>query len=145
MSAPDVRRMWLVGHGRMRWPEARAVLDGLSCAWADLEGWHQGLECPVERPLATHLWGWSSDRWARVYLDGDTAVVGVLSAVEPPEGEPVEVELLDGRPWGEDEQRLPRDARRWGATRPVLLEVRGLTRCTFIHLGEPIGAESGSA
>lgn len=68
----------LHGFGSVGWPRVRELCAGLTCAWADYTGFQQG-ECPDQPPPYTHLWGWSASRLARVRIDGDQGVIGLLT------------------------------------------------------------------
>jgi hypothetical protein len=67
----------LCGTGWITWPEVRTVLAGWEATWSDLDGAHLG-ELPEEIPAGTHLWAWQADVWARVRIDDDQAVIGLL-------------------------------------------------------------------
>lgn len=65
----------LHGYGRVDWDTARALLDGCACAWTDIDGVHLRDTPPRHLPTgASHLWGWSADRLARVRFDTGTCV-----------------------------------------------------------------------
>ena len=117
----------LFGHGRLPWSDVRRLAEGLTCAWADLDGWHEG-PAPDEAPISTHLWGWGRDRWLRARIDGDTAIVGELSLGGA--GEVVTVAVRDGIPWGDD-ARIPARAAHAVSAPVTLLEVQGLSRVAF--------------
>jgi hypothetical protein len=51
----------LIGHGRQPWSEIRPLLEGCTCAWADLDGFHAEPP-PADPPLATHLWAWNDGK-----------------------------------------------------------------------------------
>jgi hypothetical protein len=68
----------LHGLGSLCWPDVQAVCDGMTCAWADYNGFHED-ECPAEAPPYSHVWGWAPDRFVRVRVDGEQGVVGVLT------------------------------------------------------------------
>ena len=70
---------WLEGTGRTQWSEIQPQLEGMTCAWADLDGFHVEA-VPREQPVTTHLWGWAPDRWVRVRVDPAFCVAGFLSA-----------------------------------------------------------------
>lgn len=123
--------MRLLGLGRMPWADARRYLEGLQCAWMDLDGWHEG-DPPVEAPFASHVWGSSSDTWARVRVDDGDAIVGLLMR-SGDRGEPVEVEVAQAVPWGND-KRLPARSQHLGTRQVNLLEVSGTTHVTFVDL-----------
>lgn len=54
---------------------AVALLEGFQCAWADLDGWHNGENTPQELPITTHLWAWNESARLRVRVDGKRALV----------------------------------------------------------------------
>lgn len=101
----------LRGLGRTTWEQARPHLATLTCAWADLDGFHVGPP-PDERPVATHLWAWSPQRWARARFDGDEVITALLDRVDNADatatgpGEPVTVTTRPLVVWADDE-RLP--------------------------------------
>jgi hypothetical protein len=95
----------LHGFGPVGWARVRELCAGLTCAWADYAGFHEG-ECPDQPPPYTHLWGWSAGRLARVRIDGEQGVVGLLTpAPAPIPGsvlhEPVEVVVTEVMNMGE--------------------------------------------
>lgn len=51
---------YLSGQGEVEWSQLREDARGLTCAWADYEGFHIG-SCPDDAPPYSHIWGWSSD------------------------------------------------------------------------------------
>ena len=77
VDMPRPTHGWLLGHGRQRWEQTRALLDECTCMWADLGGWHVA-SAPADAPLATHLWAWGNARWLRVRVEGVTAICGEL-------------------------------------------------------------------
>ena len=76
MTESDV----LCGTGWVPWAAVRELLGGWDAAWSDLAGAHLGV-LPEEAPSATHLWAWRGDVWARVRIDDDEAVAGLLHPV----------------------------------------------------------------
>ncbi|MQS09973.1 hypothetical protein [Streptomyces alkaliphilus] len=89
------------GYARLPWDEARALLDGCECTWADLDGIHLTDAPPERLPVgATHLWGWSAARYVRVRFDLDTVHLAVLTT-ESPTGEPPLNELTPAPRWRE--------------------------------------------
>jgi len=124
-------RCELVGFGRMSWSAVLETLDGLDCAWADLDGWHMA-PAPHAPPITTHLWGWSDERWARVRVDGTDGIVGRLS--RSPTGN-VEVQTRRAMGWGDNRGRIPATSQAWLDTEVTLLVVGGLTKVTFVHCG----------
>jgi hypothetical protein len=75
----------LIGHGLVPWERVVELADGLSCAWADYQGFHLG-RCPAAAPPSSHLWGWSGNRLLRVLVDGEQAIVGELLLAGPVDG-----------------------------------------------------------
>jgi hypothetical protein len=80
---------YLAGLGHRTWNDVRQICAGMTCAWADYDGYHlvKGGGCPAAAPPYSHLWAWSPELLVRVRVDGDHGVVGILttSAVEPPD------------------------------------------------------------
>jgi hypothetical protein len=78
---------YLAGLGRRGWNDVRQLCAGMTCAWADYDGYHLVKDdgCPADAPPYSHLWAWSPDQLVRVRVDGDHAVVGVLTTnpIEP--------------------------------------------------------------
>lgn len=124
---------WVSGLGWVPWARARAEFARMTCAWADLDGWHIAA-APDNPPLTTHLWAWSPGRWARVRMDGESGVVGLLSYGREGD-EQVEVRLRGARPWGTGALRIPATSDRWLDTGFTLLDVAGLCPVTFVHQG----------
>lgn len=69
----------LVGLGTVAWTDLIDLTRGMTCAWADYEGFHVG-SCPILAPPYTHLWAWSGDgtRTIRVRIDSGQPIVGML-------------------------------------------------------------------
>jgi hypothetical protein len=124
--------------GRMPWPEARTLLAGTTCTWADLHGFHiePADRLPAEVPQSTHLWAWADDRCVRVRVDGTDALVAVLR----PDGRPgtaVSIRTRPGLPWGADDKQvgpLPPGAH---SLRFELLELLGPSPATFVRATAP--------
>lgn len=132
-SGTRMRTMCLTGYGRLAWANVERLLAGLSCAWADYEGFHVGRPCPGQAPPYSHLWAWNDDatRLVRVRVDGDEGIVGELTNGSPLAAgggggaaassgaaaavggcEQVEVRVSPGFCWGDDPQlgrRLEQD------------------------------------
>ncbi len=89
----------LLGYGQQDWPRVVELARGMTCAWADITGFHVGA-CPQTVPAYSHLWAWSAghDRLLRARIDGDRAVVGVLTTAGPDPSALAneQVEVLDG-------------------------------------------------
>ncbi|KUJ38381.1 hypothetical protein ADL25_24480 [Streptomyces sp. NRRL F-5122] len=122
-------------HGRMPWPEARALLAGTLCAWSDLDGFFVAPadELPQDVPQATHLWAWDMQRCVRVRVDGREAMVAALHPGESSDGELVTAHIRHGTPWGPDDKQagpLPEAAH---ALSFELLELPGPTPATFVR------------
>lgn len=103
----------LCGTGWVPWHEVHTLLDGWDSVWSDLDGAHVGV-IPVETPTGTHLWAWRGDTWARVRVDEDEAVVGLLHAPgQCPRGDACSGTLVTTTPatqassWQEPHIRLP--------------------------------------
>ena len=47
---------YLSGQGEVEWSQLRKEAGGLTCAWADYDGFHIG-PCPDEAPPYSHIWG----------------------------------------------------------------------------------------
>jgi hypothetical protein len=73
----------LHGFGSLPWAEVQAVCAGMTCAWADYDGFQEG-DCPTQRPPYSHVWGWSPGRFVRVRVDGEQGVVGLLTVNQAP-------------------------------------------------------------
>ncbi|MEU5524513.1 hypothetical protein ABZ759_28610 [Streptomyces sp. NPDC047860] len=126
-------------HGRMPWPQARTLLAGTTCAWADLDGFHilPATKLPDDRPpLATHLWAWSEDRCLRLRLDGAQALVAALhlqGASQETDESAVRVYVRSGVPWPSGHDRvgpLPDAAE---TLTFELLELAGPAPATFVR------------
>lgn len=119
---------YLIGLGRLPWPGIRDLCSGMTCAWADYDGFHrqQQPQLPDQAPPYSHVWAWGSDHAVRVRLDQDEGVVGVLTT-NPNAwpgallSEPVEVTERDA--WQHQAD----------ATTIRLLEVAGPMPIAFVH------------
>lgn len=98
--------------GRADYSDHLRTLTGMTAAWADIDGWHQGPP-PDTAPTATHLWAWSDDSTARFRIDGDHAVGAVLneSPTHPAAVRSDEVQVRVDTPenWGVGEKRIKAD------------------------------------
>lgn len=74
--------------GRLPWSEIRSYLCASTCTWQDLDGLHL-VAAPDAAPIATHLWGWSSNRCFRARIDGEYAYLAALT--QGGDGVPVNV------------------------------------------------------
>ncbi|GAA3916514.1 hypothetical protein GCM10023084_79620 [Streptomyces lacrimifluminis] len=124
--------------GRLEWPQARSVLAGTTCAWADLDGFHVAAaeQLPQHTPLSTHLWAWDQGRCLRLRIDGAHALVAALRPGQD-DGEQVRVHIRPGTPWAPDDQQagpLPTEAH---ALTFELLELPGPTPATFVRATTP--------
>lgn len=128
----------LTGLGTMSWEKVTDHLSGLTCAWADYDGFHIDIKCPKQAPPYTHLWAWNTDhsRLVRVRIDGDLGIVGVLSITDEG-GQQVSVSMHAGLPWG-DNGRL---GRQYGdditRTTFTLYEPMIALPATFVAGGKP--------
>jgi len=120
--------------GRLGWVEARSLLAGTTCAWADLDGFHvTGADrLPEEPPQSTHLWAWDPNRCLRLRIDGTRALAAALHPGQDG-AEQVRVHVRPGTPWAEDDKQA-------GPLRPEahalvfeLLELPGPTPATFVR------------
>ncbi|MCX5054663.1 MULTISPECIES: hypothetical protein [unclassified Streptomyces] len=124
--------------GRLAWAEARTLLTGTTCAWADLDGFHIApADRLPEQPLhATHLWAWDARRCLRLRIDGPHALTALLTPGQDG-GEQVRIHIRPGTPWAKDDQQagpLPAEAH---ALNFELLELPGPTPATFVRATAP--------
>lgn len=120
--------------GRLAWAEARSLLAGTTCAWADLDGFHitGAHELPEEPLHATHLWAWDQDHCLRLRIDGPQALTAALHPGQDG-GEQVYARVRPGTPWAPDDKQvgpLPPDAH---ALAFELLELPGPAPATFVR------------
>jgi len=85
------------------WVDVTSALDGLTCAWTDIDGWHIA-PLPNDEPIgATHIWGWSTERCAMIRLGGDVPIGSMLylapDAVTAAAGLSVEIETTTALSW----------------------------------------------
>jgi hypothetical protein len=130
-------RALLTGHGRMPWPDARRLLAGHTCAWADLDGFHL-TSAPKEAPLTATLWSWQNETLMRLRIDGPAAIVGRLDLSphpgDPSSGsEPVDVTVRKSSTWAVDEARVS-VPEKWRDREVTLYEVIGLMPLTFVKM-----------
>lgn len=121
-------------HGRLPWSDARNLLAGTTCAWADLDGFHiaPAADLPETVPPATHVWAWGDGAPCfRLRVDGADALVAALHVGD--DGGGLRVRVRPGRPWNENDHQV-------GPLRPEayqldfdLLEVAGATPVTFVR------------
>ncbi|WP_033326351.1 hypothetical protein [Streptomyces yerevanensis] len=124
----------LARHGRLDWTEARSLLAGTTCAWADLDGFHvTGADrLPAHPPPSTHLWAWGQNRCLRLRIDGPYALTAALHPGQDG-GEQVRVHIRPGTPWAADDKQvgpLPPEAH---ALAFELLELPGPAPATFVR------------
>lgn len=122
----------LVAYGRVPWPQVTRLLAGSQAAWADYHGFHFGTP-PESPPPYSHLWAWTEDWLARIRVDGQHAVAGILSlggepATPPPERWRAEVKVRQVR-----SQTWPPTEKRVGELLP---EVAGRTADLYLVTGE---------
>lgn len=117
VQAPDaaVRESRLLrGHGRLPWPEVSALLEGWQAFWCDLDGPHLG-DPPAGAPAYTHLWAWRGADRARVRIDGQHGIVGMLLAEGDESGtaallaDEVVVSVGRGQSWTDADPRIAHD------------------------------------
>lgn len=122
----------LISRGRLSWSKVVEAAKGLTCAWADLDGFHVG-PAPTTAPPYSHLWGWSPVRCLRARIDGDGAIVGVL-AVDGTEGEVVETQSHDMQTPKREGIELGAGLTPWAATGTYeTLTVIGPMPVTFVR------------
>jgi hypothetical protein len=125
---------WLIARGRRPWPEIHALVDGCTCAWADLDGFHTE-PAPASPPLATHLWAWNEDRLLRVRIDGSDGIAAELRLTEAGRGEPVTVTVREAVSWPAGEGRVSA-GQQW-RDRPLrVYQVEDLMPLEFTRLGD---------
>lgn len=102
----------LVAYGRIRWDEVPPMLTGSQAAWADYDGFHIGAP-PGSPPPYSHLWAWTPQWLARIRIDGEHAITGVLALRGAPEIAPperwrrlVEYQHVESRTWPRTEKRV---------------------------------------
>lgn len=122
----------LIAYGRVSWPQVARILAGSEAAWADYDGFHIGAP-PTSPPPYTHLWAWTTDWLARIRIDGQNAIAGVLSlraqpANPPPEQWRQNVTFRHAR----SQTWLPTE-KRVGPLRP---EITGKTADLYLVTGE---------
>lgn len=111
--------------GLLPWSEVRSYLGEATCTWQDLDGLHLAA-APDAAPIATHLWGWSPDRYFRARIDGEHAYLAALT--QGGDGVPVNVitrpSLLRNTDYFVAEGDVPE---------LELLEITGRTPATFLR------------
>jgi len=102
----------LIGYGRISWDQLTSILTSAQAAWADYDGFHLGPVPPAPPPYS-HLWAWTDHWLARVRIDQDTAILGVLALngkphPVPPDSptETVTYQVARAATWPPDEKRV---------------------------------------
>lgn len=135
----------LCGTGWGSWTDVLALLAGWDATWSDLDGAHVGA-VPDEPPKGTHLWAWRGDAWARVRIDEDEAVVGVLHPEghcpqngECPGARVAAASETSAASWPEPHVRLPDTLR---STRWLVRTVHEGVTMTFVRQAEGVNRSS---
>ncbi|MGW2917817.1 hypothetical protein ACWDBF_08125 [Streptomyces angustmyceticus] len=127
----------LVRHGRLTWPEARTLLAGTTCAWADLDGMHLAPagDLPEETPCATHLWAWDPLRCLRLRFDTRHALTAALHSTAPSAlpSNSVRIRISRGMPWAPEDARVGPLEPDIHTLDPELLELTGATPAVFVR------------
>jgi hypothetical protein len=128
----------LLGLGWQPWTRVVELCDGLTCSWGDYTGFHTG-DCPPTAPPYSHVWGWSSDRFVRVRVDGDQGIVGLLTRTDADTWRPADVDepvSIDiSRAFSASKNRPPT----W------LLQVTGPSPVTFVSGAEVTDTKSAAS
>ena len=102
----------LIAYGRTAWDQVSRMLTGAQAAWADYEGFHI-CPPPASPPPYSHLWAWTGDWLARIRIDGQHAVTGVLALNGQPGNCPpeqwrqdVQVQHVRSQTWPQAEKRV---------------------------------------
>jgi hypothetical protein len=132
-TAPK-RTAWLTVHGRRPWTQVRALLNGCTCTWADLDGFHAEGP-PASAPVATHLWAWATGRLLRVRIDGNDAITAELNLNDPGHSEPVTVTEREASGWPSGEGRVSA-APQWRDRTIHIYQVTGIMPLEFALLSE---------
>ena len=77
----------LIAYGRVAWDQITRMLAGAQAAWADYDGFHVGA-APESPPPYSHLWAWTAGWLARIRVDGQHAIAGVLALRGQPGNSP---------------------------------------------------------
>jgi hypothetical protein len=122
----------LIAYGRVTWDQITRMLAGAQAAWADYDGFRIGA-APESPPPYSHLWAWTADWLARIRVDGQHAIAGVLALCGypgnfPPEQWRQEVQFHQVR-----SQTWPPAEKRVGPLGP---EVAGRLADLYLVLGE---------
>ncbi len=102
----------LIAYGRTGWGQVARMLAGATAAWADYDGFHLGAP-PGSPPPYSHLWAWTARWLARVRVEGQHAITGVLALGGEPENGPpekwrktVEFRRVPSQTWSQAEKRV---------------------------------------
>ncbi len=102
----------LIAYGRVAWDQITGMLAGAQAAWADYDGFHIGAAPESPRPYS-HLWAWTTDWLARIRIDGNHAIAGVLALRGQPGNPPpeqwrqdVQFHEVQSRTWPPAEKRV---------------------------------------
>lgn len=119
---------------RMPWADAAVILPRMSWMWADLGGWQLAESLPVIPPIATHVWGFSSNAWVRLRLDG-LDVIGAQLTLHDGDGQGPVIVALHSQVWPVGEQRVGLRASQDLRGRPVtLLRLAPPQPLVFLHV-----------
>jgi CRISPR/Cas system CSM-associated protein Csm3 (group 7 of RAMP superfamily) len=120
------------GQGTLR---LASLLDGCTCAWADLDGFHRDPP-PADPPLTTHLWAWDAARLIRVRIDGGDGITAELRLSDTGQGDPVSVTGRKATSWLAGDGRVSA-APQWRDLTLRVYQVAGLMPLEFTRLEEP--------
>jgi hypothetical protein len=102
----------LIAYGRVAWDHVTLMLSGALAAWADYDGFHIGA-APNSPPPYSHLWAWTTDWLARIRIDDQHAIVGVLALHDQPGNAPpeqwrqdVQFHQVQSHTWPQIEKRV---------------------------------------
>jgi hypothetical protein len=102
----------LIAYGRLPWDQVAPLLAGTQAAWADYRGFHIGTP-PQSPPPYSHLWAWTEDWLARIRIDGQHTITGILALHRHPQDAPpeqwrqdVQYQLVRSRTWPPAEKRV---------------------------------------
>jgi hypothetical protein len=130
----------LIAYGRVGWAQVASLLTGSQAAWADYDGFHVGPP-PATPPPYPHLWAWTVGWLARIRIDGENAIAGILSLSAEPASAPPEqwrqtVRFRETRSqtWGPAEKRVgPLPPEIAGQAADLYL-VDGVNPVTFVRI-----------
>jgi hypothetical protein len=122
----------LIAYGRVPWDQVVRMLAGAQAAYADYDGFHVG-DTPPAPPPYSHLWAWTSDWLARIRIDGQHAIAGVLALRGEPGNPPPEQWRHDVQFHEVQSQTWPPDEKRVGQLQP---EVAGQLADLYLVTGE---------